>query len=86
MKTMPPQSKPENEKDFQSARDTSELSPLAKLSCWDTYFKYVGELSDYSYIPYECSFNLNRPSEIYLKAVSKDPGVEDDNKFPVNHG
>jgi hypothetical protein len=43
-----------------------EMIGLAKLSCRDTYFKYVGELSAYGYIRYERSFNRNRPSEIYL--------------------
>lgn len=113
MKTMSPQSKPENEKDSQSVSEISELSPLAdffkaidkdprinsthigvyasllvhwneqgrvgpvrvfshqmlawtKLSCRDTYFKYIGELSEYGYIRYERSFNRKRPSEIFF--------------------
>lgn len=49
-----------------------QMIGLAKLSCWDTYFKYVGELSEYGYIRYERSFNRNRPSEIYLQAVNND--------------
>ena len=43
-----------------------QMIGLAKLSCRDTYFKYVGELSEYGYIRYERSFNRNRPSEIYF--------------------
>ena len=47
-----------------------EMIGLIKLSCRDTYFKYIGELSEYGYIRYERSFNHNRPSEIYLHAVN----------------
>lgn len=56
-----------------------------KISCRDTYFKYIGELSEYGYIRYERSFNRNRPSEIYLHAVTKDAELEDMKKFSVNH-
>ncbi|MCE7044076.1 hypothetical protein [Dyadobacter sp. CY312] len=49
-----------------------EMIGLVKLSCRDTYFKYIGELSAYGYIRYERSFNRKRPSEIYLHAAAKD--------------
>ncbi len=41
-----------------------QMIGLAKLSCRDTYFKYVGGLCEYGYIRYERSFNRNMPSEI----------------------
>lgn len=43
-----------------------EMIGLVKLSCRDTYFKYIGELSEYGYIRYERSFNRTKRSEIYL--------------------
>lgn len=43
-----------------------QMITLAKMSCRDTYFKYVGELSEYGYIRYERSFNRTKPSEIYF--------------------
>jgi hypothetical protein len=43
-----------------------ELIALAKISSRDTYFKYIGELSEYGYIRYERSFNRNKPSVICL--------------------